>query len=141
MVGAVAAVVLVRRKSLPGLARVLGLAPLIWLPLLALSLTYHPWQGRFFVFPLALSCALWGLILRVRAAAWGAVALAATTMLLSLVHYVESHLDFGFWTAATRYPSGTWSAGRFSLNTIHRLRRFFAISTRTSRDVIPLLLL
>jgi hypothetical protein len=118
MVGAaVAAVVLSRRKSLPGLARVLGLAPLIWLPLVALSLTYHPWQGRFFVFPLALSCALWGLILRVRAAAWGAVALAATTMLLSLVHYVEK--PSGLRLLDRSHSVSVWDLERWEIQSQH----------------------
>jgi hypothetical protein len=85
----VTAIVLVRRRSLAPLASVLALAPLVWLVLAALTLTYHPWQGRFFVFPVALSAALWGLLLRKQALAWCAVALVAITVLLSLVHYVE----------------------------------------------------
>lgn len=85
----VAAVVLVRRGRLPRLALVLAAAPLAWLLLLASTLTYHPFEGRFFVFPAALSAALWGLVLRLRPMAWAAVALASTAALLSLVHSLE----------------------------------------------------
>ena len=66
-----------------------AVAPLIRLVLVALSLTYLPWQGRFFVFPVALSASLWGLVLRVPKVAWAATALAAVTATLSLVHYAE----------------------------------------------------
>ena len=44
-----AGVVLVRRRSLPITAGVAAVAPLAWLVLVALTLTYHPWQGRFFL--------------------------------------------------------------------------------------------
>src|ERR687898_350216 len=55
MVGVgLAATMLIKRRGLPRLARALALAPLLWLALVALTLTYHPWQGRFFVFPVAL---------------------------------------------------------------------------------------
>jgi hypothetical protein len=90
---AVAAARLWRRRSLPRPAAIFAFAPLLWLVLVALTLTYHPWQGRFYVFPIALSAALWGLVLRVRPAAWAVVVLAATTAVLSLVHYVEKPAD------------------------------------------------
>jgi hypothetical protein len=45
--------------------------------------------GRFFVYPVALSAALWGLVLRRRAFAVAAVALAATTAALTLLHFRE----------------------------------------------------
>lgn len=85
----VAAVALVRRGRLPRLALILAGAPLAWLLLLAATLVYQPFEGRFFVFPVALSAALWGLVFRVRPAAWAAVGLAGTTALLSLVHCLE----------------------------------------------------
>jgi hypothetical protein len=84
-----AAVVLVRRRRLPRSAAVAASAPLLWFAVVALTLTYHPWQGRFFIAPVGLSAALWGLTLRTRALAWSAVALAAVTALLSLDHFAE----------------------------------------------------
>lgn len=86
---ALATAVLVRRGQLPRVALILGAAPLLWYVLMSLSLTYHPWQGRFFLFPVALSAALWGLALRRPPVAWGLAALATTTATLSLVHYAE----------------------------------------------------
>jgi dolichyl-phosphate-mannose-protein mannosyltransferase len=78
-----------RRRSISRVALVLALAPFLWYVLVALTLTYNPWLGRFFVYPVALSAALWGLALRARAVAWGVSTLAAVTLGLSLVHYVE----------------------------------------------------
>jgi hypothetical protein len=70
-------------------SRLVALTPLVWLAMVALTLTYHPWQGRFFVFPLALAAVLWGKVLSRSATAWGISVLAATTAFLALVHYAE----------------------------------------------------
>jgi hypothetical protein len=86
---AIAALSLARRKSIAAHNLVFALAPLGMFTLVALTLTYNPWLGRFFVFPVALSAALWGLALRSRGTAWATAALAGVTLVLSLVHYVE----------------------------------------------------
>jgi Dolichyl-phosphate-mannose-protein mannosyltransferase len=91
---------------------VLALAPFAWLVLAALTLTYHPWQGRFFIFPVALSAALWGGLLVNRAAAWTAVALVCTTALLSLAHYVEKPVGLGS-------PVSVWKMPRWELQSSH----------------------
>lgn len=115
-VGAVA-VVLTRRRMLERTALVAATAPLIWLALVALSLTYHPWQGRFFVYPVALSASLWGLALRVAPVAWGAVALAATTALLSLVHYAEKPSGLRL---LDRSPApSVWKMERWEVQSLH----------------------
>jgi hypothetical protein len=85
----VAAVVLSKRGLVPRIAAVAALTPIVWFVVVAVTLTYHPWQGRFFVAPVALSASLWGLLLRRSALAWSAVAIAAVTALLSLVHFAE----------------------------------------------------
>jgi len=87
-VGAAAAI-LVRRRSLSPLALVLAGAPLVSFALISISLAYDEWQGRFFMFPVALSASLWGVVLRIRRYAVATVAIAATTAALSLVHFVE----------------------------------------------------
>jgi hypothetical protein len=102
---------LVRSKALPRLAGVLALAPLAWFVLVALSLTYNPWLGRFFIFPVALSAALWGRLLRTPAAKWGAAGLASITALLSLVHYVEK-------------PSGLRLLDRSSAASVWQMKRW-----------------
>jgi len=83
------AVVGVRRGRLPRVALVLGIAPLAWLAMLALTVVYDPFRGRFFIFPVALSAALWGLVLRSRALAPAAVAIGATTVALCFFHFFE----------------------------------------------------
>jgi hypothetical protein len=92
---AVAAFGRIRRRTLPASAGVLAAAPIAWLAMVALTLTYHPWQGRFFVFPVALSAALWGALLDSRAALWAVTALGVTTAALSLANYVEKPAGFG----------------------------------------------
>jgi hypothetical protein len=89
VVSTVAGVVLVRRRSIPTLALVAVLAPTLWFVLVSVSLTYNPWLGRFFVFPVALSAAVWGMALTRSEAAWAATALGVTTMAFALIHYVE----------------------------------------------------
>jgi hypothetical protein len=112
-----AGVVLARRRSLPAVALVAATAPLLWLVLIALSLTYHPWQGRFFLYPVALSAALWGLALRVRPLAWSVAALAATTAFLSLVHYTEK--PSGLRLLERDGPTSIWQLERSQAQSLH----------------------
>jgi 4-amino-4-deoxy-L-arabinose transferase-like glycosyltransferase len=84
-----AAVVVFARRARSPFQRVFVLAPFAWFVLVAVTLSYNPWLGRFFIFPVALSAAVWGRVLRVVPLAWGATALAALTVALALVHYNE----------------------------------------------------
>ena len=86
---AITAVKLVRHRSLSALSLIAALTPIGWFALVALTLTYNPWLGRFFVFPIALSAVLWGTALRSRGAAWAITTLASVTLALSLVHFAE----------------------------------------------------
>jgi hypothetical protein len=123
-----AAVVLVRRRRLPPCALVLAAAPLVWLLMLAVTLTYQPFAGRFFVLPAALSAALWGIVLRVRPAAWAAVGLASTTAFLSLVHCLEKPSGLRL---LDRSPAASvWRLERWEIQSSHApgisvLYRFF----------------
>ena len=85
----IAALSFARRKSIAAPNLVCALAPLGMFTLVALTLTYNPWLGRFFIFPVALSASLWGLALRSKGTAWATAALAGVTLVLSLVHYAE----------------------------------------------------
>jgi hypothetical protein len=114
----VVAVALVRRGSLPPVAIVMAAAPLAWLVLLALSLAYDEWQGRFFVYPVALSAALWGLVLPRRALAVAAVALASTTAVLSLAHFREK--PSGLRLLEEDVPSSVWGLERWQTQSIVR---------------------
>ena len=112
-----AAVVLARRRSLERTAFVAAFAPFVWMLLVALTLTYHPWQGRFFVYPVALSASLWGIVLRVRPLAWAVVALAGTTAFLTLVHYDEKPSGMKL-LDRDRRPS-VWSMPRSQVQSLH----------------------
>jgi hypothetical protein len=110
--------VLFRRRSLPALALVFASAPLVLLVLLSVSVGYDPWQGRFFIFPVALSAALWGLVLRVRVVAVAAVAIAATTATLTLVHFIEK--PSGLRLLAGNAPASIWSMERWQAQSVLR---------------------
>jgi hypothetical protein len=114
---AIAALVLVRRRQLERTALVAALAPVIWMGLVAMSLTYHPWQGRFFVFPVALSASLWGLAMRRSVLAWSVVALAATTVALTLVHYEEK--PSGVRLLDRHDVASAWSMRRSQVQSLH----------------------
>jgi len=60
----------------------LATAPLIFLGVLAVGVPFDPWRGRFFVFPIALATAAWGLAYRFRALAWASVGLTVVTLVL-----------------------------------------------------------
>ena len=106
-----------RRKALTRAAFVAAYAPAAWLVLVAVTLTYHPWQGRFFVFPLAMSAALWGLALEVRPLAWSFVVIAAVTAGLSLVHYAEK--PSGVRLIAAAPEKSVWRMSRWEVQSTH----------------------
>ena len=112
----VAVIVLFRRESLPGVALVLAAAPLAWLVMLSTTLAYDPWQGRFFMYPVALSASLWGLILRVPQYAVAVVAVTATTATLSLIHYAEK--PSGLRLLNAHVPPTAWGAERWAVQSI-----------------------
>lgn len=95
------ALVLVRRGSLHPLALVLATAPVAWLTLVSGTLGYDPWQGRFFVFPVALAASLWGLVLRCPPVAWATALVTLTIGALTLVQYDQKPLTA--WPGAERW--------------------------------------
>lgn len=83
---AVLVIIAVRRRRLDRLAVVCCLAPAYWCVAFGASLYYQDWIGRYFAFPFVLAAATWGIVLRWRPVAWGVVAIAGTTLLLSLAN-------------------------------------------------------
>ena len=61
---AVASFALCRRAAGGALLLVLAAAPVVWLVLFSLAIAYDVWQGRFFVYPIALAASLAGIALR-----------------------------------------------------------------------------
>jgi hypothetical protein len=87
IVGSGAAIVLVLRRRLPGIAAIFALAPLVLVGTLALVLSYDATRGRLLVFGIALAAATWGVILRSRSIAFATAAIGATSLLLALANY------------------------------------------------------
>jgi hypothetical protein len=115
---AIAAVRLVRQRSLSALSVIAALAPIGWFALVALTLTYNPWLGRFFVFPIALSAVLWGMALRSTSVAWATATLASVTFALSLVHYAEK--PSGLRLLDRSAPSASvWTMERWQVQSQH----------------------
>lgn len=73
----------VRRRVSCGV-RALSAAPVVFLLIAAIALSASPYWGRLFAFPIALAAAGAGVLLRSRPLAWGIVAIAATTLVLTL---------------------------------------------------------
>ena len=99
-----------RRRTLPRVAAVLALAPLVWLVLQAVTTFYSVFDGRYVVFGLALAAAVWGLLLPIRPLAWAATAVAVTALALVLVHYDEK--PSGVNVLGGPAPQSVWDGSR-----------------------------
>jgi hypothetical protein len=86
--------------------------------LFSLAIGYDTWQGRFFMYPVALSAALWGLAVRVPPVAWAAVAIGATTVALSLVNSLEK--PSGVRLFADRSTPSVWRMSRWQVQSLSR---------------------
>ena len=84
--GLVVTLVTVRRGRLPRVAALLALAPLYWLVALSALLFYQDAAGRFFMAPMAVAAASWGLVARRRWAAWGLTSIAVTALALAVLN-------------------------------------------------------
>ena len=79
----------VRRRSLTPVALVLVIAPAVLVVGTSIAIGYHIGNGRYLMAGVALSAATWGIVRPFRAASAAVVAVAATTLALSFVHYEE----------------------------------------------------
>jgi hypothetical protein len=109
---AVLVIVEVRRRRLDRLALITVVAPLYWLVAFAFLLFYQDWIGRFFAFPIVLAAATWGIVLRWRPVAWGVVAIAATTLLLSLAN--DAKRPSGLPLLVRDKPRSVWHTPRWT---------------------------
>ncbi len=100
----------VRRATLPWVALVLASAPIVLLLGISAAVRYHDLSGRFAMGGVVLSAATWGLVRQSRAGSVAVVAVAATTVLLSLVHSVMKPLGVDL-LEPTGQPS-TWTLPR-----------------------------
>ena len=79
----------VRGRTLPPVAVVLVSAPALLVVGTSIAIGYHVGNGRYLMAGVALSAATWGIVRPFRSASAAVVAVAATTLLLSFVHYEE----------------------------------------------------
>jgi Glycosyltransferase family 87 len=114
LVGAVVYVILRRPR---GVAALFAVAPVVWFVLVALTLSYNPFLGRFFIFPVALSAALWGATLARPHVATGLTVLAVVTAGLSLVHYAEK--PSGIRLADRTATRSVWNMPRWEVQSQH----------------------
>ena len=102
----------VRRRRLDRMALVSVIAPAYWLVAFAGLLFYQDWIGRFFAFPVALAAASWGIIFRWRPVAWGVVAIAGTTLFLSLAN--DAKRPSGLQLLEGGKPRSIWNTPRWT---------------------------
>jgi len=105
-------VVAVRRRQLDRMALLSVVAPVYWLVAVSALLFYQDWIGRFFAFPIALAAATWGIVLRWRPVAWGVVAIAGTTLLLSLAN--DAKRPSGLPLLERDKPRSVWTTPRWT---------------------------
>ena len=113
--GIVLSVLAVRRGVVRREALVLAAAPLAFALLLATAAAYDPFRGRFFMFPVALAAATWGLVLPHRWLAWGATAIAVVTVPLVFVHSTEKPAGIALLERGT--TRGVWGKSREQVQT------------------------
>jgi len=109
---AVLTVIAYRRGRLRGTALLCIVAPAYWVAAVALLLSYQDWLGRFFVFPLGLAAATWGILLRWRPVAWGVTAIAATTLLLASAN--DAKRPSGLPLLERAKPRSVWHTPRWT---------------------------
>jgi hypothetical protein len=109
---AVLVIVAVRRRQLDRMALFSVVAPVYWLVAFSALLFYQDWIGRFFAFPIALAAATWGIVLRWRPVAWGVVAIAGTTLLLSLAN--DAKRPSGLPLLERDKPRSVWTTPRWT---------------------------
>jgi hypothetical protein len=109
---AVLVIVAVRRRQLDRMALFSVVAPVYWLVAFSALLFYQDWIGRFFAFPIALAAATWGIVLRWRPVAWGVVAIAGTTLLLSLAN--DAKRPSGLPLLEGDKPRSVWTTPRWT---------------------------
>ena len=98
------------RGNLPWVAAILSVAPIALLLGVAVATGYAPFSGRYLMGGVALSAATWGFVRSKPAVAWAVVAVAATTLVLTLADFAERPAGVGLLETA-RHAS-VWTLPR-----------------------------
>jgi hypothetical protein len=104
-------VILFRRGTLRRAALVAGFAPLAVLAIIATTIVYLPYQGRYFVSGIALGAAAWGAVARWRPMRYGIAAVAIVTAGLCLVN--SRGKPSGIELLRNDAPAGVWGMPRW----------------------------
>ena len=129
--------VLVARTRAPDrLARIaLAASPLVFIGVVAVALTFDPWRGRFFVFPMALAASTWGSAYRFRGLTWAVTGLVVTTTLLVVAHSNEK--PPGLRLLAGHAEPSVFGAPRWSVQTQLRDTDGTRTTLRYVQDHVP----
>lgn len=132
----VLAVRAVREGALARAALPAALAPLVFALVLAIAVIDDGLRGRFFMLPVALAAAVFGVALRVRWLAWSTVCLASLTALLAFVHFDDR--PAGIRLLAGRTQPSLWSVPRWqALGAHHRVGRDDPRAFRALQELVP----
>jgi hypothetical protein len=104
-------VILVRRGMLRRPALVAGFAPLAVLAIIATTIAYFPYQGRYLVSGVALGATAWGAVARWRPLRYGIATVAIVTGVLCLVN--SRGKPSGIELLRNDAPAGVWSMPRW----------------------------
>lgn len=126
----------VLRHELPPVALGLAATPILATLILALTIIYDPWRGRFLIAPAAMSVAVWGVVTRKEWVAW-LVSVGATVTLVSCAATWQgkpSGLGYSPFREVGANDTGSiWGRSRWEVQT--QLRRFTP-DEREERDTI-----
>lgn len=104
-------VILVRRGRLRRPALVAGFAPVAVLAIIATTIVYLPYQGRYFMSGIALGAAAWGAVARWRPLRYGIATVAVVTAVLCLVN--SRGKPSGIELLRNDAPTGVWGMPRW----------------------------
>jgi len=132
--GVVVVAVEARKRTVPGIAMALALAPVILIGLLSVSIVWDPWRGRFLIGAFVLAAGSWGVMLSRRWLAWGLTVLGVITMALVLANAQSK--PSGLRTLDRRAEGSIWGKPEWWVESILRSgddRRIL----RAVMDVVP----
>lgn len=104
-------VILFRRGTFRRPALVAGFAPVVVLAIVATTIVYLPYQGRYFISGIALGAAAWGAIARWRAMRYGIASIAIVMAVLCLVN--ARGKPSGLELLRNDAPPGVWGMPRW----------------------------
>jgi len=113
----IASVGALKRQWSPAMA-VAAVAPFLGIAVLAASISYDPWRGRFLAAAWIMSVSTWGLLYRYRTIAWLFALTSITVMALSVLQWTSRPV--GIDRLARQPLTSIWSLNRWQAQTVLR---------------------